>query len=299
MHALLDVVSGFAAPPYLYIHLSCPLHPMARCAVRHVSDVEKEEWLPDYDKHGVFEDYNEIVLQFGFVTLFAANFPFIGVLAFANNLLEIRSDGFKLVNVMRRPGPAPAENIGTWYGVMELMSFAAVTTNCATIFLVSHLSESWDWEWRILGLFVAEHAAFGLKLFYAIQVDDIEPQVQKKIDEEEAVRRKHHVKQLLDKMDREFHQDLKEYRRCDDEILPGPDNVRNWNEFKPFPGATKIKSRRPAAEPVLLSIEVDASNAAPTESSVRAEEKEQDASAAGYSFGPSVSSGQPVPTASV
>ena len=79
----------------------------------------------------MFEDYNEMILQFGFVTLFAANFPFIGILAFVSDLVEIRNDAYKLVYVMRRPAPKPCEDIGTWYTVMEIMSFAAVTTNCA------------------------------------------------------------------------------------------------------------------------------------------------------------------------
>ena len=40
--------------------------------------------------------------QFGYATLFAVAFPMAPLLAIVNNVIEIRSDSFKLVNVHRR-----------------------------------------------------------------------------------------------------------------------------------------------------------------------------------------------------
>lgn len=46
------------------------------------------------DHHDV--DYNEMVIQFGYVTLFAAGFPPASVFAFINNAFEIRADALKV-----------------------------------------------------------------------------------------------------------------------------------------------------------------------------------------------------------
>lgn len=40
-----------------------------------------------------------MLVQMGYVVLFSAAFPLAGLCALANNLLEIRSDAFKLAHV--------------------------------------------------------------------------------------------------------------------------------------------------------------------------------------------------------
>lgn len=55
-----------------------------------------------------------MLVQMGYVVLFSAAFPLAGVCALANNLLEIRSDAFKLVHVHQRPFGQRVANIGTW-----------------------------------------------------------------------------------------------------------------------------------------------------------------------------------------
>lgn len=45
----------------------------------------------------------EMLIQMGYVVLFSSAFPLAGLCALANNLLEIRSDAFKLAHVHQRP----------------------------------------------------------------------------------------------------------------------------------------------------------------------------------------------------
>lgn len=106
-------------------------------------------------------------------------------MAFINNLVEIRSDAYKFVHVYRRPTPRPCESIGTWFYVMEIMTFAAVTTNCANIFLVSEFADRLNWPTRIFGLFIAEHFFYALKAFIAGVIPDVSGKVQRQIDYEE------------------------------------------------------------------------------------------------------------------
>ena len=61
-----------------------------------------------------FEDYLEMFIQFGYVVLFSSAFPLAALCALLNNVIEIRSDAFKLCTNLRRPFGERVENIGTW-----------------------------------------------------------------------------------------------------------------------------------------------------------------------------------------
>uniref|UniRef100_A0AAJ7X7X8 Anoctamin n=1 Tax=Petromyzon marinus TaxID=7757 RepID=A0AAJ7X7X8_PETMA len=58
-------------------------------------------WEQDMDLQpqsplGLFDEYLEMVIQFGFVTLFVASFPLAPLLALLNNIIEVRVDAWKL-----------------------------------------------------------------------------------------------------------------------------------------------------------------------------------------------------------
>eukprot|EP00298_Acanthocystis_sp_HF-20_P010790 c19048_g2_i1.p1 GENE.c19048_g2_i1~~c19048_g2_i1.p1 ORF type:complete len:776 (-),score=283.97 c19048_g2_i1:55-2343(-) len=82
---------------------------------------------------GTFDDYNEMAIQFGFVTLFAAAFPIASLASLLNNIVEIRSDGFKLLWQTQRPHYQGCEDIGSWQGVFTVLSTLAVITNVCLI----------------------------------------------------------------------------------------------------------------------------------------------------------------------
>ncbi len=83
---------------------------------------------------GTFEDYLEMFIQFGYVTLFSSAYPLAGLCALLNNLIEIRGDAFKLCCVHQRPFGQRVNSIGTWQvrfvvddvGVMVLIAFIII-----------------------------------------------------------------------------------------------------------------------------------------------------------------------------
>ena len=136
---------------------------------RDLFDFEYEETLDEYGVSENFDDYNELALQYGYLTLFAVAFPLVrrtqdrlmvvvmkgpcdelcfpsiklgnrndcvclcyqvASLALLNNLLELRADSGRLCRLYRRPIPYGASDIGTWYAIFQVISFMAVTTNC-------------------------------------------------------------------------------------------------------------------------------------------------------------------------
>ena len=55
-----------------------------------------------------------MLIQFGYVTLFSSAFPVAAMCALLNNVIEIRSDAFKLCMTLQRPFGQRVENIGGW-----------------------------------------------------------------------------------------------------------------------------------------------------------------------------------------
>jgi len=104
-----------------------------------LSEVEEQETqLAEYPQTGVFEEYQEMVVQYGYVTLFAAAFPLTSALALMNNLVEIRTDAFKLLMFQRRPPYMCAADIGTWQVILDILTTCSVLTNCALVGFTSH-----------------------------------------------------------------------------------------------------------------------------------------------------------------
>ncbi|NXS66097.1 ANO10 protein, partial [Pandion haliaetus] len=82
---------------------------------------------------GTFDDYLELFLQFGYVSLFSCVYPLAAVFAVLNNITEIYSDALKMCRVYKRPFAEPTANIGVWQLAFETMSVISVVTNCILI----------------------------------------------------------------------------------------------------------------------------------------------------------------------
>jgi len=95
-------------------------------------DAEKQSLSPTWG--GNVDEYLEMVIQFGYVTMFVAAFPLAPVFAWINNLFELRVDACKLCYFYQKPESRYAANIGVWYPIMHGMSIMAVVVNCLLLF---------------------------------------------------------------------------------------------------------------------------------------------------------------------
>ncbi|XGW09790.1 hypothetical protein V3C99_011785 [Haemonchus contortus] len=91
---------------------------------------------PTYDQF-LFDEYLEMVLQFGFVTLFVAAFPLAPLFAVLNNIFEIRLDAYKFLLTIQKPVPAQAKNIGVWLSILDMISKFTVPINALVIAFTS------------------------------------------------------------------------------------------------------------------------------------------------------------------
>ncbi|TKS70194.1 Anoctamin-5 Gnathodiaphyseal dysplasia 1 protein [Collichthys lucidus] len=70
----------------------------------HYSRWEQDHVLQNFSQLGLFYEYLEMVVQFGFITLFVASFPLAPLLALFNNILEIRVDAWKFTTTVQTTG---------------------------------------------------------------------------------------------------------------------------------------------------------------------------------------------------
>ena len=85
---------------------------------------------------GTFDDFNDRVIQFGYLVLFAPAYSLAPLLAFINNVIEIRSSGFKMCFAYQRPTWKARAGIGSWLAVLNVLGFLAVITNASMITFV-------------------------------------------------------------------------------------------------------------------------------------------------------------------
>jgi hypothetical protein len=79
----------------------------------------------------MYWEYNEMAIQFGYVTMFAAAAPWAAFLCLLNNVTEHKGDALRMLYGQQRPSYQGASSIGAWTKVFEILSFASIVTNIA------------------------------------------------------------------------------------------------------------------------------------------------------------------------
>ena len=97
--------------------------------------LDKQMYLAEHSD-GTFEDFLTMVVQFGFLALFAPACPLAPLIALLNNVIEIRMDALKVCTLYRRPVWTRCDTIGAWNSVMKVLTMIAVATNATMICFV-------------------------------------------------------------------------------------------------------------------------------------------------------------------
>jgi hypothetical protein len=104
-----------------------------------------------------------IVIQFGYVTLFVIAWPLAPAAALLSNYVSWRLAARKLANSYRRPFPKAATAIGSWFNILNFMSYISLVMN---ILLVTFYTETVA-NWTKDNLFTQ------VLMFTAIEVDHL------------------------------------------------------------------------------------------------------------------------------
>ncbi|XP_041351905.1 anoctamin-4-like isoform X2 [Gigantopelta aegis] len=149
---------------------------------RNIKSEEKKQlpqWEEDYimtemPDLGLFDEYLEMVLQFGFVTVFVAAFPLAPLFALLNNIIEVRLDAYKFVTTWKRPLAARAQDIGVWFGILKGVSTIAIFSNACIIAFTSEFIPKLVYKYGYSNNNSLDgYMAWSLSKFY---VKDFEPE---------------------------------------------------------------------------------------------------------------------------
>ncbi|KKK26632.1 hypothetical protein ARAM_006787 [Aspergillus rambellii] len=97
-----------------------------------LSRVRSEAGADEYDVH---EDILEMCVQFGYLTLFGAAWPLVGLGFLINNWLEVRGDFFKLTRECQRPPPVRTDSIGPSLEGLEVLTWLGALSTAAIVYL--------------------------------------------------------------------------------------------------------------------------------------------------------------------
>ncbi|OXA61028.1 Anoctamin-1 [Folsomia candida] len=100
--------------------------------------IVKDYKLLAWDSDHLTEEYLEMVIQYGFVTIFVAAFPLAPFFALINNIFELRFDAQKLLKHHRRPISIRVKGIGVWYQIIDTVAKFAVLSNAFIIAITSN-----------------------------------------------------------------------------------------------------------------------------------------------------------------
>ncbi|XP_076350332.1 anoctamin-2-like isoform X1 [Tachypleus tridentatus] len=139
----INAVVEMGVPWLLRVYKKWSVHKKGQCAHENHAPTQ---WESDYnlinqEELGLFSEYLEMVLQFGFVTIFVVAFPLAPLFALINNITEIRLDARKFITFLRRPVAERVKNIGIWYRILNSVGKISVITNALIIAFTSSFIE--------------------------------------------------------------------------------------------------------------------------------------------------------------
>lgn len=157
------------------------------------SEVDLEELLRrelQTAPYSLGDDYMEMIVQYGYVTMFVVVFPIGPLLAFLNNIVEQKVDMYKL-SVSRRAPYSDRSGIGPWLGCLEFINVMSVLTNCFYLCMVSdHLGmlvpSAYEKQvtgsitGRFVAMVVLEHLMLLMKFLLAYLIPDMPIWVQER-----------------------------------------------------------------------------------------------------------------------
>ncbi|KAI9788014.1 MAG: hypothetical protein M1816_007318 [Peltula sp. TS41687] len=100
--------------------------------------VRNEAELDTYD---VTADLREMVLQFGYLSMFSVVWPLAAISFLINDWIEMRADAIKITVEMQRPIPWRADSIGPWLDNLGFLSWTGSLTTSALVYLFSGSSD--------------------------------------------------------------------------------------------------------------------------------------------------------------
>ena len=138
------------------------------------------------DKPNILEAYMELVIQFGYIILFAEIFPLGALMSLISNLIQVQSQ-VKNLKYLRRFEAEVSNGIGSWMLCLQTLSQLSIFMNCFTVYFTSKvyyklfvegdeeiqtLTAGWDAVKFLLLVIIVEHGLLLFKIFLEQTIED-------------------------------------------------------------------------------------------------------------------------------
>lgn len=153
------------------------------------SDIESQLMQEEYvtlEKDGTTEDYLELAIQFGYITLFSIAFPLSTTMLFIGLWLEMLVDKLKILKLVRRPIPLASKDIGSWYSIFSNICALSIVSNTALFCFTLPTFQNWKGAYDNRSLIFVVVVAF--LFFVRSELMSWIPDVQEKY---EVIQRRH------------------------------------------------------------------------------------------------------------
>lgn len=130
-----------------------------------MSSAEKQAKKEDYD---LYEDMDEILILYGYSSLFVVAAPWVPMLCLISVVVECYLDQKKLILLYRRPVPQPAASNEPWDTAFDVFGFFAVLTNAAVIIFAGHTFDTWTHHHKIMLFLTIEFSTVLLRMLVTV-----------------------------------------------------------------------------------------------------------------------------------
>jgi len=120
-------------------------------------DLSKAEMQSKKENYDVYEDMDEVLMLYGYTTLFVVACPWVPAVALVINVLECFLDQKKLVLLYRRPFPMQAANNEPWDTAFDIFGVLAMLTNAGVIVFSSTAFEGMNHANKAILFLAIEH----------------------------------------------------------------------------------------------------------------------------------------------
>lgn len=150
-------------------------------------------------KYDVTTDFREMIVQFGYLTLFSVIWPFTAVSFLVNNWIELRGDALKIAIESQRPVPWRADSIGPWLDCLGFLAWLGSISTAALVYLFHGSGLGPDGSPSsikagalLLTIFLSEHIYLAVQLAVREILKKIDsPGLQKERAEKFAIRKQY------------------------------------------------------------------------------------------------------------
>ena len=192
LHLLVGIIMQSAVPLVdKYLNEMENFKGVPASMLQNVTETERDFMLEPYPGNTFV--FSDMVIQFGYSTMFISAFPLATVVSLLNNYIMLRYikntstdalsiivrrfGGWRLIYIHQRPMPKSAEDIGRWQGILETMGTFSVLVNAGlTTFTGEALGRQSDLA-RTWVFFSVVLSLLGIKRLIDIFIPDVPDEV--------------------------------------------------------------------------------------------------------------------------